>query len=558
MPRYRSQEILELRKQLSYSPENRRRQQLERLESFLRQIDPAQTYPLSLIYYQVTRFRPPDGAEQLLDGQVVLRDLSLLLHELSSTVSLPAAKAAGVLLSVEEVKEMYDVSESTISRWRGEGLICKKYVFPGGKRKTGILESDLRAFIQANADRLHKSANLEPLGETARHDIAHRARVLAARDMLGLSEVARQLAEEFKLPDETILYALKRHDEELPNRAIFPDALFPLSKECKREVFRAYNNGESAEQISRKYRRGRSTVYRIVREMKAQAILNAKTEYIYNPIFDDANAEQIVLGEPLTTIERLSAEYDEPLPGARPQPAYLKEAGRTPLLSREEEADLFRRYNYIKYRLARLKRDLKPSDVSHEKLQEIVDLEATADAVKNRIIEANLRLVISIAKKHVGPLRGFNELVSDGNVSLMRAVEKFDYSRGVRFSTYASWAIMKNFAKSIPEENYQQDRFATGKQEVLEVLPDPREKVKRRAELLILLKRAVNELLDELTEREKDIIVCRYGLEDGQPHTLEQVGNEFSVTRERVRQIEHRALRKLRTVIDEKQLEDLE
>ena len=97
-----------------------------------------------------------------------------------------------------------------------------------------------------------------------------------------------------------------------------------------------------------------------------------------------------------------------------------------------------------------------------------------AVATKNQIIRANLRLVVSIAKRHVGPAENFFELVSDGNMSLMRAVEKFDFARGYKFSTYASWAIMKNFARTIPDEHRHRDRFRTSQAEMFAATEDDR------------------------------------------------------------------------------------
>ena len=94
-------------------------------------------------------------------------------------------------------------------------------------------------------------------------------------------------------------------------------------------------------------------------------------------------------------------------------------------------------------------------------MDEIENLYSAAVAIKNQIVQANLRLVVSIAKRHVSATQDFFSLVSDGNMSLIRAVEKFDYARGNKFSTYASWAIMKNFARTIPGEHKQLDRFRT-------------------------------------------------------------------------------------------------
>src|SRR5205814_8658745 len=128
--------------------------------------------------------------------------------------------------------------------------------------------------------------------------------------------------------------------------------------------------------------------------------------------------------------------------------------------------------NYLKHLAARLRDRIDPDDARARDLDEVERLQAEALAVKNQIIRSNLRLVVSIAKRHMGTTNNFFELVSDGNMSLIRAVEKFDFSRGNKFSTYASWAIMKNFARTIPEENYRRDRFVTGHEEMFEAAAD--------------------------------------------------------------------------------------
>src|SRR5204863_6413826 len=116
-------------------------------------------------------------------------------------------------------------------------------------------------------------------------------------------------------------------------------------------------------------------------------------------------------------------------------------------------------------------------DAAHARtqdLEEIERLQHEANEVKERLISANMRLVTSIAKRHAGQTDNFFELLSDGNMSLIRAVEKFDFGRGFKFSTYASWAIMKNFARTIPDEKHRRERFVTGHDEVFEVAPDTR------------------------------------------------------------------------------------
>ena len=179
-----------------------------------------------------------------------------------------------------------------------------------------------------------------------------------------------------------------------------------------------------------------------------------------------------------------------------------------------------------------------------------------AVSTKNQIIRSNLRLVVSIAKRHVGPAQNFFELVSDGNMSLMRAVEKFDYARGNKFSTYASWAIMKNFARTIPDEHRRQDRFRTSHAEMFSATEDERSDQFEQETTQAQREAQVEKILERLDEREQKIIIRRFGLRRGEePLTLKQVGAELGVTKERVRQIEARALSKLRKAAEEEKIE---
>ena len=164
--------------------------------------------------------------------------------------------------------------------------------------------------------------------------------------------------------------------------------------------------------------------------------------------------------------------------------------------------------------------------------------------------------MVSIAKRHMSPSSNFFEMVSDGNMSLFRAVEKFDYSRGNKFSTYATWAIMKNYARSIPAEYTRLDRFRTGTDEMFDYSTDDRRNPYEEQRTNTQQHQVIMSILEQLEERERSIIIQRFGLEDGtEPLTLEQVGERHSVTKERIRQIETRALQKIRKIANEEHLD---
>ena len=207
-------------------------------------------------------------------------------------------------------------------------------------------------------------------------------------------------------------------------------------------------------------------------------------------------------------------------------------------------------FNYIKHKANRSREKLDQLAPRASLMDEIEELYGQAVTLKNRIVQANLRLVVSIAKRHMAANEDFFSRVSDGNVSLMRAIEKFDYSRGNKFSTYASWAIMKNFARTSPYERRQRDRFRTSLDELFSGQQD------RRSNQMILesaqLQRElqVGSILSRLDDREQKIIISRFGLDHSrEPQTLKEVGLELGVTKERVRQIEARALTKLRQAV---------
>jgi RNA polymerase primary sigma factor/RNA polymerase sigma factor len=237
-------------------------------------------------------------------------------------------------------------------------------------------------------------------------------------------------------------------------------------------------------------------------------------------------------------------------------PPYLASLYEVPLLTREQEGHLFRKFNYLKYKAAKLRGQLDPAQAKSSLMDQIEGLYEDVIALKNQIVRANLRLVVSIAKRHVAQADNFFELVSDGNMSLMRAVEKFDFARGNKFSTYASWAIMKNFARTIPDEHRHRDRFRTSHSDMFYSTEEPRTDQYEQESAQSQRESQVGKILERLDEREQKIIISRFGLDHGhEPQTLKEVGAQMGVTKERVRQLEARALTKLRVAAHEEKID---
>ena len=192
---------------------------------------------------------------------------------------------------------------------------------------------------------------------------------------------------------------------------------------------------------------------------------------------------------------------------------------------------------------------MKPVRASSARISKMEKYLAEAEAIKKMIIEANLRLVVSIASKHTSSGANLLDLVSEGNFSLMRAVEKFDYIRGVRFSTYASWAIAKDYARKIPAETARPDR---AKADLLaNIQRDLR--ITEAADFAAIERTSQNlvqVIKNELNKRERYIILNHFGLLSKtvkkEKKTLKQIGEDIDLSKERVRQVELIALQKLR------------
>lgn len=536
--------------QVRFALQERKLEQLNRAESLLDEIESGREYPYQYVCYRITEYRPDTYPDLVLEGDDLTHDLLLFIEELSASANIPLAEAGEPVLTVEEVSQQYNISTKTVNRWRERGLVSRRFLVEGRKR-VGFLLSSVERFVRSHASEVSRGTKFSQLSDEEKDEIIRRARRMARVPGATLAEISRRIAKRMDRSPETVRYTIKNFDREHPQRAIFPDLRGPLDDQTKESIFSSYRQGMAIEQLAERYRRTRSTVYRIVNEMRADRILSQPVEYMYHPQFDEKNAEAEILGP-----EPKIAEGGRTARAPSGLPPYLQSLYEIPLLTREQEHHLFRKMNFL---LHLAKKKLDSLDRQHVKASQLDQIEALQDAaleVKRRLIRANLRLVVSIAKRHVAGGANLFELISDGNISLMRAVEKFDFGRGFKFSTYASWAIMKNFARTIPAENTRRDRFVTGHELAFEMAADGRTDEREYELSQQRMQSAVGKILDRLDERERKIIICRYGLDDHDgPLTLEQVGSRFGVTKERIRQIEARAITKLRQYANEDKLD---
>ena len=234
---------------------------------------------------------------------------------------------------------------------------------------------------------------------------------------------------------------------------------------------------------------------------------------------------------------------------------YLASLYQTRLLSKEEEQFYFRRMNWLKFRAATARGRLDRRRASLRQIQTIEGWLAEAETVKAILITSNLRLVVSIAKKFVDATYSFDELVSEGNVALMRAVEKFNFALGNRFSTYATYAIQRHFFRLSHKGRQLRTRFVLD-EDSFKGLPAAEPNADYcSAEQIDMLKELFGKFLGELEPREQQIVVARFGFDGRPPRTFRELGASMGVCKERIRQIQTRAIDKLRDMAAEVRLE---
>jgi len=332
-----------------------------------------------------------------------------------------------------------------------------------------------------------------------------------------------------------------------------PEEILAREAAVQEEIGLRRAKGETVAQLAKRFRSSKDKSSRILSRQRLKLIQEFDLSLIPNEKFGRTSAaeERAILGSAPENRQQLKKV-------ARPTglPPYLASMYETPLLTREQEQHLFRKMNYLKFKASELRDrlDVRRPRVTAMELTERYYKDSLA--IKNDIVRANLRLVVSIAKRYANGPGHLFELISDGNMSLIRAAEKFDFARGFRFSTYATWAIMKNFARTIPGELRQQTRFRTGGEERLLGIEDIRPDSARRESAQTERQMEVSRILEHLDERERQIIQHRYGLDRNQnPMTLKEVGRVMGVTKERIRQLEARAMAKLRNAVGEEKVE---
>ncbi len=529
--------------QVRFAPPGRRSEQLARAERLIGELDADRQYPYPFVCYRLTDFRSDAHADLLIRGGDLKHDLALFAQKVERSLPpLPVELWAEPMLTLDEVGKQFNVSTKTVTRWRMHGLAARR-VIRDGRKQLGFPVSAVAEFAAGHRSQVERGGRFSHLSEAEKDGIVRSARELAAGGH-GLTEASRAIAGRLGRSTEAVRYTIKNFDRDHPAAAVFPDHARPLDAAAREALVAARQEGLPVKHAVTRFAKSRSTIYRVENTARAERLLAEPTDYIYNSEFDDADKEAVILG-PMPDEETFfdKVRSMRPPKDVEAHMAYLYER---PLLSREQEAHLFRKMNFRKHQLKKHKDGLDKNRLRVSDLTRLEELREDGRRLRDILIECNQRLVHSLATKHLQPGQSLDELKSDANVSVMRAVEKFDYGRGFKFSTYATWAIMKNFARSIPDENTRKSRYLTGTDELFDGKADVRTDEGEIVAQADMARKRVNRLLEYLDPRTREVIKMRTGMDGSEEMTLEQIGQHFGITKERVRQINVRGMKMLR------------
>lgn len=570
------QELNDLLSQARYAPERQRLIQLDACETLIRLIEPGKTYPFEFVCFHLTGYRPKtDKASRLLSYEQLLSDLPFYAESLSRTMKIPSGVVGQKVYTRESLARRFRVCPKTLSRWQKQGLIGRFLVFPDGRMKLGYLAASVDYFLQKERQRVARGKNFSLLAESERLAILKRLIRWGRRCPDYRQEAIRRTARKYGRSPETVRSILERHEKQMqlpfPKEDTAKGGLFTkrpngISPEERREICDLNEQGIPVEQLVQRFGRSRTNIYYAINLERAQRLKNMPVEFISCPEFDDNSLKQQILEPPADLFEQADKIHLLHTPASRFKSAqdldaYVADIQDTSLLNHRQEMFLFRKYNYLKYCAARLQGKIDPQYPQALLLRQVQSFLQQARQIKDLLIRSNLRLVVAVARKHTRHEEEMLDLISEGNIVLMNAVEKFDFSRGFKFSTYATWAIVKRLAS-----HYQAKKTKFVEQTAddawIEVSQDLRVEPSKTA-ALESARRSLDEVIEEeLEERERVIVREHYGLIDYKPglgrrksKSLSQIADLVGLSKERIRQIELAALQKLRKALSPEQFD---
>ncbi len=576
MARIQSEQLNHLLMQAKFSPQKQRLTQLDACEVILRLIQPGSSYPFEFICFHLTGYRPHGGQiqqDEMLEYDALLSDIPAYAEQLSRTMRITSDSVSQKIYTVESLSKRYRVCQKTISRWRAKGLLGRYLQFPDGRLRLTFLESTVDHYVTKNHRKVDQSKAFSQLTALDRQSIVKRLVRWSHFCPGHRQEAIRRTARKFGRSVETVRTILTTAEAQGHDSLAFSKRPTGIDQSLRKEIFENYNASISIPDLMKKYRRSRTNIYRAIHIEQAQKLLDLDIHYMDSQEFLMSDANDFILNDNNNIFEQKNRKYVPLKQGALSDfstsdslNSYVTDINGMDILTGKQEMFLFRQYNYLKYSADKLRKGLDLNRPSGSIMRQVRNYLRMSREVQDVLTRSNLRLVVSVARKHAGNVSEMPDLISDGNMTLLNAIEKFNYERGNKFSTYATWAIVKRFATYYAAKGRHQAEYIVS-DEMLEVASNLRID-DNQVTAVESARKSLEDIMDETLEERERIIVCEhYGLTiktdnpettgRRKPRSLSQISALVGLSKERVRQIELFALQKLRRVLTVEQFDIL-
>jgi len=312
--------------QVRFAPPAKREEQLGRVEKLLVEIEPEKKYPYQYICFRITEFRPDSYPDLLIDGGDLKHDLKRMIQALG-----------GRIWTLAEVSRELNVSTKTVRRWKARGLVGLPMI-SNGRRQLGYPQLVIDDFLTNNKEHVERGGRFSQLSDEEKDNILRRARRLSRVAGGSLTEVSRRIARRLGRSVETVRYTIKNFDREYPEQALFPNLTGPLEGPVKHVIYNAYRRGIAVDTLAKRFNRTRTSVYRVINEVRAQRLLEQPLDYIYHESFDDPAVEAAYTAA-MPGVEEYEAKRRE-MKAPKDVPPELAPMYEVPLLNKDQKQHL--------------------------------------------------------------------------------------------------------------------------------------------------------------------------------------------------------------------------
>lgn len=432
---YRCEAIRQLAdQQVRFAPLSVRLEQIARTEELILTLT-GPGIPYQQLTEQITRYRSGLFPDLMISRSDALHDLRLFLEDLSKNALQPVNGHGEAVLTLIEVSRQFNVALKTVNRWRDQGLPSRFFRFADGVR-LGITDIALQRFAANSALTVARGSAFSQLSEDEQESIVRRARRLAQAGA-GQTEIIRRVARFSGRAAETVRTLLKRYDSQHPDAAVLP-ARRQLTDTERKAIYLAVQRGDSPTEIGRRFGRSRSSIHQIARGFRAQLLQSHPVRFVPGPDFSRDETSKEILSE---SLEEIVARFGLSSVPSKPDEPLSPEAERT----------LFRRLNFLLFLADQTRQQWgRRQSPNSRSIRDVERQLAESFQIRNLIVQKNQPLVHSVARRHRIPDNAYQDAISEANLTLLKTIETFDYSRGNRFATYATWALMRTFARLPP------------------------------------------------------------------------------------------------------------